>query len=318
MNELFKGRSDMYQGLRIVDFHCHFPYEERKPPKPMTEKEQRRAKILKDYAEQLRRQWRLEWDFAEPEKGPQDPHDLARRWNEEIDKYELELVVFVTGNGNDNLASYIAPYKERMVGFAHHDIQAPDALQQLKHAVEELGFRGLKLFGPRMRIPFESQELEPIWEYCAERELPVLIHFGVMGGGGGVSTHPFMNPLTIHEVAKRYPEMPIIVPHFGAGYWMETLHLAWACPNIYIDSSGSNQWIRWMPYPLDIESLFRKAFETVGPKRIIFATDSSWFPRGFAVRYLQDQLRACRYIGMNNEQLQDIFADNALRLLKLK
>ena len=302
----------MFHGLRIVDFHTHFPYGMGR-----SNQDRRGAKIIKQYADDLRAQWRREWDFSDPEPGPHDPHELAIRWAQEVERYDLEYLVFVTGGGNEELASYIAPHQPKLIGFAHHDIEQPHAADKLRHAVDNLGFRGLKIIGPHMTKPFESPELESLWEFCAERELPVLIHFGVLGGGGGVSHHPFMNPLTIHEVARRYPEIPFVIPHFGAGYWQELLHLAWACPNIYVDTSGSNQWVKWMPYPLDIDSLFKKAFETVGPRRIVFGTDSSWFPRGFAYRYLQDQVRACMYCGMNEVQLQDVFADNAKRLLKL-
>ena len=53
-----------------------------------------------------------------------------------------------------------------------------------------------------------------------------------------------------------------------------------------------------MPYPLTLEALIRKFYETIGPDRILFGSDSSWFPRGFSIRYLQDQIRACRFMNM--------------------
>jgi hypothetical protein len=84
-----------------------------------------------------------------------------------------------------------------------------------------------------------------------------------------------------------------------------------------IDTSGSNQWTRWMPYQLDLEDLFRKAIETIGPDRLIFGTDSSYFPRGFSEPYLREQLKACYGIGLNQEDIEKIFHKNAERLLKL-
>ena len=65
------------------------------------------------------------------------------------------------------------------------------------------------------------------------------------------------------------------------------------------------------------KKLFRKYIETIGAGRIIFGTDSSYFPRGFSVRYLQDQIRDCRELGLTDEQLKAIFAGNAARLFKL-
>jgi hypothetical protein len=45
----------------------------------------------------------------------------------------------------------------------------------------------------------------------------------------------FSNPADLHAVALRHPRVPIIVPHFGAGYFREALMLADLCPNVYLD-----------------------------------------------------------------------------------
>lgn len=305
-----------YQGIKILDFHVHFP-SVKQDGKEMLDINVK-SQIHSDYSRELRQRWLREWDFPEPEREARSGEEQAKRWLDEINKHEIEKIVFVTGHGpNDNLAKWIASYKDRFIGFAHHHPEEPDALPQLKHAVEDLGFRGYKMFGPRIECSFDDPKLKPIWQYCADKRLPVLIHFGTLGGGGGLVEHRNINPLVLANVAREYPEIPFVIPHFGAGFWGELLRLAWSCPNIYVDTSGSNQWVRWMPYPLTLEDLFRKAYETIGPKRLIFGSDSAWFPRGFARRYLQDQMRICRYINMREEDLADIFGGNAARLLKL-
>jgi predicted TIM-barrel fold metal-dependent hydrolase len=73
-----------------------------------------------------------------------------------------------------------------------------------------------------------------------------------------------------------------------------------------------------MPYKLTLDDLFQRFFETIGPERIIFGSDSSWFPRGFALRYLQDQIRICRFMNMTDDQLRWIFGGNAARLLGIQ
>ncbi|MDR7517946.1 MAG: hypothetical protein QN131_02380 [Armatimonadota bacterium] len=55
----------------------------------------------------------------------------------------------------------------------------------------------------------------------------------------------------------------------------------------------------------------------IAPRRIIFGTDSSWFLRGFARRYLEVQYQACCEIGAGEEALRMIIAGNAARLLGL-
>ena len=57
--------------------------------------------------------------------------------------------------------------------------------------------------------------------------------------------------------------------------------------------------------------------ETIGPERIIFGTDSSYFPRGFAEPYLVQQIRDVRELNYREDDIQLIFAGNAARLLKV-
>jgi predicted TIM-barrel fold metal-dependent hydrolase len=73
-----------------------------------------------------------------------------------------------------------------------------------------------------------------------------------------------------------------------------------------------------MPEEWTVKRLYRKYLETIGSERILFGTDSSWFPRGFSERYLQDQIRDLVYLGVSQETMQKILADNAARLLKLE
>jgi len=117
-------------------------------------------------------------------------------------------------------------------------------------------------------------------------------------------------------VAQAYPTVPFVIPHFGCGYLRDLLQLCWACANVYVDTSGNNEWTRWYPYPLSLEALFQRFYETIGPRRIIFGSDSSWFPRGFARRYLADQLRACQQLQMPATDIELIFGGNARRLLE--
>jgi predicted TIM-barrel fold metal-dependent hydrolase len=108
-----------------------------------------------------------------------------------------------------------------------------------------------------------------------------------------------------------------VIPHFGCGYPKDLLHLAWACRNVYVDSSGNNEWIRWMPYPLSLANLFERFLATVGPTRIIFGSDSADFPRGLVRAYYDEQCRVVEELGLSAGDRDLIFAGNAARLLRL-
>lgn len=294
----------------VLDFHVHF----------VTPMPGNRGRIQvdsdqpKNYA-QRQYHWMLNaWGFPDPEPTPEPP-ELLQRWLTEIDRYKLDGVVFVTGPGAEFMAQAQRDYPDKIYGFSHVSPDDPDAVATLKRDLDEYGLKGYKCFGPRFELPLDDRRYWPLWEILAERQRPVLIHYGVLGGGGGIVFHPRMSPLTIDPVARAFPELPIVVPHFGAGYWGDLLQLGWAHENVLVDTSGSNQWIRWMPYPLTLGDLVRKAYETFGPERIIFATDSQYFPRGFAVRYLQDFIRECAYAGIPDSAVRQMVQGNAWRLL---
>lgn len=313
-----------FYGLRVIDFHSHFPTSNRSS---MTQWRQRLterygeegARILTGQSQRYRDAWRKMWGFEPPELDYPDDNEQAARWATDIEAKGVERVNFVTGGGNDNLARIVRMYPDRFSGFAHHELFSEGAAEELERAVEELGMRGYKVIASSEIAPIDDRSLYPVWEAVDRLGIPVVIHFGFLGGGGGPPADPRnMNPLTLWEVAKAFPGVTFVVPHFGSGYLRELLVLCWSCPNVHIDTSGSNQWMSWMPFDLDLRGVFRKMMETVGPDRVVFGTDSSYFPRGFSLPYLRAQVNACRSIGMDEASVEKIFYRNAARLLKLE
>ena len=302
--------------IPVLDFHTHFPVRETRD----AAREQYVARFGEAKWEQVtswlrddQRSWRRAWGFPDPEP-PGSDEEMAERWAAEVDRHQLVRVVFTTGGDNDRLARVVARHPGRFVGFAHHDPFRTDAPAELERAVRALGLRGYKLVAPLLSGSIAEERLWPIWETAERLQIPVLVHFGPLRYQGIVS-HPNISPLVLQDIARAFPGIPFVVPHFGCGYVRELLHLAWVCGNVHVDTSGSNEWVRWMPYELSLGALFRKFLETVGPRRIIFGTDSSWFPRGFAVRYLQEQLRTCWELGCREDEMRTIFAGNGARLL---
>jgi predicted TIM-barrel fold metal-dependent hydrolase len=275
------------------------------------------AEYLRAQALKYRAAWRLAWDFPEPEKAEPPWEEQADRWLAELDRYGIDHIAFATAGDNDTLSRVVARHPDRFLGFAHHNPFAPGAAAELERAVDTLGLRGLKILAPALERRIDDRELYPLWESIEARGVPVLIHFGMLGAGGGISWNGRDNPGPLEQVAKDFPTIQFVVPHFGIQYVKELLFLCWACENVNVDTSGSNQWVRWMPYQLTLDELIRKFYETVGPDRILFGSDSSWFPRGFSIRYLQDQIRACRFMNMPDDALRKIFGGNAARLFRL-
>lgn len=302
----------------VLDCHAHFPARGGRDATRdayVARHGEAKWEAVSEWLRADQRAWRRAWRFPDPEPAGTD-EEMARRWAAEVDRHRLVRVVFVTGGGNERLAKVVAGNPGRFIGFAHHDPFGPDAAAELERAVRALGLRGYKLIAPLLSGRLDDERLYPVWETAERLGIPVLIHFGPLRYQGIVA-HPNMSPLVLQDVARGFPGIPFIVPHFGCGYPRELLHVAWVCGNVHVDTSGSNEWMRWMPYPLTLDGLFRTFRETVGPSRILFGTDSSWFPRGFAVRYLDDQIRAAWTAGFTDEEMRAVFAGNAARLLRV-
>lgn len=291
--------------MRIIDSHVHFP-----TPDFFGKPEGR----VHPWLAQERTRWRKAWQFdgAEP---LQSKDELVERWYREAIEHDIS-VVFVTSGGNDAMSEIVKAHPDRFYGYAHHDPSLKEAPYLLEKAIKEQGLKGYKILGPAVNTPLDCKDLYPVWEVAQGENIPVLIHFGIMGSAGGIANHVNINPLIIHDVAKNFPDLKIIVPHFGCGYIFETLNLCWACPNVYIDTSGSNQWMRWMPYEVNLEMLFRKYRETIGPGRILFGTDSSYFPRGYAKSYFDEQFKAMVNVGYSDDEIDKVVFGNIDDLLK--
>lgn len=308
--------------LPVFDMHLHLPYSgedlwgawgarlaQRYGAEKLALWNERNAKAQEGW-------WRA-YGFPLPDSPQPGPEECARRYAEEVERYGLLGLVFLTGGGNERLAETLRPYP-KLHGFAFEaDPFRPEAAAELRRGVEDLGLKGLKLFGPALLRPLDDPALEPVWQVCEELQVPVLIHFGPLGGGGGIAGGVNISPLRLHEVAKGYPTVPFIVPHFGCGYLNDLLQLMWACDNVYVDTSGNNEWRRYVWPEPTLKDLFRRFYELFGPERILFGTDASWFPRGWVLKYFEEQYRAAVEVGIPEAHQRLIFAGNATRLLRI-
>jgi predicted TIM-barrel fold metal-dependent hydrolase len=307
-------------GFPIIDFHAHLPVPDEHPPAAEERYRQRygdrKAAILKDNWRWYQEQWWSACSFPFPEEAEPPAEAQAARWSDEIEAAQVEAVVFVTGGGNRVLARAIADHP-RMLGFAHHDPFGPDAAVELRRAVAEDRLCGYKVLAPALDGAIDDESLDPVWQVAEDLGIPVLVHFGTLDGGGGVADHMNISPLRLHRVAKAFPEVPFVVPHFGCSHPGDLLQLVWACRNVHVDTSGNNEWVRWMPYPLTLGDLFTRFLDTIGPERVLFGSDSAHFPRGLVRAYYDEQAEIVGRLGLSEGDRHLVFAANAARLVGL-
>jgi len=145
--------------------------------------------------------------------------------------------------------------------------------------------------------------VEAVFRSAAEHGAAVFVHCGVLTVGirkklGLPSRFDLRlgDPLAVSRMALGYPQVPVIIPHFGAGYFREALMAADQCPSIHFDTSSSNSWIRF-DEGLTLDRVFRATLAVTGASRLLFGTDSSFFPRGWQAGVYEDQRRATESLG---------------------
>lgn len=144
---------------------------------------------------------------------------------------------------NDRVAEICREFPGQFVGFASVDPHKPDAVDELRRAITELGLKGLKLHPEAQAFYPNDPAFEPLWEVCEEFRLPVVVHVGMTGlgacvpGGSGIE-FDYGRPMLMDAVAARHPELTVVMAHFGYPWHLEVLASALHKTNVWVDLSG--------------------------------------------------------------------------------
>jgi predicted TIM-barrel fold metal-dependent hydrolase len=259
---------------------------------------------------------------------PADPAALGAIWQAELDRHQVAAALLIASVPGDeaSVAAAVAAHPGRLAGAFMLDPTRPDAQQRARRAFDELGLRVVCLFPAMHHFSLaECEGARAVSALATERPgTAIFVHCGALSVGvrqqlGLPSRFDLRrsHPLELHPLAAEFTAARFIIPHFGAGLLRETLMVADLCPNVYLDTSSSNQWIKYDAGLADLSQVFRRALAVLGAERLLFGTDSSFFPRGWQTTILEAQLQALRDIGASAEQAQAICGGNLRRLLNL-
>jgi uncharacterized protein len=216
-----------------------------------------------------------------------EPH-LARARAAGIQK----TVVFPIFNSdyaaaNARLARIIRAYPRELIGFAavNPARDAGRAVTMIRRAIEDYGFRGLKIHG------FDSLPTREVCDTARCYGIPILVDV-------------VQRVAVVEMLAEQYPELNFIIPHMG-GFkddWMT--HLAVIdqisrFPNVYGDTSGVRYW-----------DILRRGVQKAGPHKLIFGSDGP-------LLHPAVELYKIRLLRLPPDQEKQIVGGNAARLLGL-
>ena len=244
---------------------------------------------------------------------PADPAELAAQWIAELDRHAVARAALIASHPADLDSVFAArtAFPERFWASGMVNPLVEGAVEPARRLDLICLFPALHQFSladPRVEELIATAR-RPVFVHCGKLSVGVRAKLGLPSEFNSPEAHPDR----VRPLAERYPELPFILPHFGAGLFTEALALARACPNVCFDTSSTNSWIA--EAGLTLEQVLAQSFETLGPERLLFGTDSSFFPRGWHHAIFDRQQAALAALGASAADTAAFFGGNLVRIL---
>jgi uncharacterized protein len=253
----------------------------------------------------------------------EDPVLLAKRWVEVIDKWKIERMSLISSipGDEDSVVKAVQAYPTRFTGFFAVDPNSNLLMPNAEKRLKQDKLRGILLYPSLYHINVNDPWLDPLFNLCEEVKAVVFTQFGKLSikprdyvGIPTTVNEQFTSPKDLIPVAKKYPGIRFVIPNFGAGKFEETLEVGKACPNVSVDTAGSNSWTTEHPAKPDLRTVFQKALATFGSGRILFGSDSGLFPRGYRYDIVDNQTKLVQEMRLPLGDAKKIFFENAASL----
>ena len=163
------------------------------------------------------------------------------------------------------IAEYVSQYPGRAIGLASVHPEDSGAVDDFERSVKELGIKGLKLSPVYQGFdPWNPQ----VWRlYQAANDLNVPVMFRMGGAYPPSATLEWGNPLLLDKIGRAFPDLRIIVAHFGQPMMQETVILMRKNKNVFTDLSARFH-RKWQLY-----NGLQVAIEYKVTDRILFGSD---------------------------------------------
>jgi len=214
----------------------------------------------------------------------------AEQLLQEMDQFNVEQAILFAPD-NDLVKQAVEKYPNRLVGYVWPNPNQPFAVDLVKKAMREWGFKGIKLH-PLLHafLPTDDSVL-PIMDVARTFRIPVAIHSGHA---------PFSLPWSIGELAEIYPDVRIVMLHMGHGhgvYIQAAIRTAKKYDNIILETSG-------MP----MHTKIREAVDTIGEQRVVYGSDIPF-------HHTSVEMQRVKMAGLTEHELRLVLYENAKTLL---
>ena len=231
----------------------------------------------------------------------------GRTDNTDYRKYNLRSM----SPDNDDVLAAIKKYPDRFIGMAYFKLgeDAPDAVAEFK----KKGFLGLKI--NRTKKAYNDDCCMPVYAEAQRLNMPILFHTGIVlvtpfDGEDDVCSER-MRPIKLDRVARRFPDLKIVIAHMGNPWFAEAAMLLRIHKNVYADFTGPSMGWRSRRTP---DEFLREMWWPYAFEKIVFGTDTHYNEMGDAI---YDQEKIFKLLGMSEDILERFFHRNAESLLSL-
>lgn len=142
------------------------------------------------------------------------------------------------------VADYVAAHADTCIGFLSVDPTQDGWQEEMRVGREELGLKGIKLLPMYAGFYPHEERLDPLWQYATDHDLPVILHTGTTF----VAQAPLdcTLPRHIDVVARKFPNVRIVMAHLSHPYEGECVVVIRKHPNLYADVSA----LHYRPFQL--------------------------------------------------------------------
>ena len=254
----------------------------------------------------------------------EDPVILAKRWIEIIDKWKIERALLFSSipGDEDSVVKAVQAFPTRFAGIFSIDPNSNLLMSNAEKRLRTDKLRGILLTPSLFHISVNDSWLDPLFQLCQDTKAIVFAQFGKVtikpreyAGMQTYANEDYSNPKDLIPVAKKYPGIRFVIPHFGGGRLDEMLEVGKEAPNVYVDSAGSNSWLADHPSKPDLRTVFQKTLAVYGAGRVLFGSASGMFPRGYRYDIVDNQTKLIQEMRIPLSDGKKIFYENAAALV---
>jgi len=265
----------------------------------------------------------------------QDIDKAKEIWDVDLDQYLAELddagihkavilgfdVTRVTNTKvpDDYIFDFVEKNPDRLVGFAgvqpinYRGRFNAQGLKDLEKAVEEFGFKGMKLYPTYAHYAPNHRAVYPFYQKAQEYHISAMLHLGA--SASSFTSLEYSRPYMLKQIGWDFPDLKLAANHMGYPWTEELLATMRMQSNIYADFSG----MFGRPFIMAWDLVLAKQYGVLD--RVMYGSDYPFCPpMKQCVRWIQHKLNEiCRdasWPTFTEEELSGLLGVNADRFIK--